>query len=100
MKTCSPPPAPLRFKEYLGGKKKKRRGGKKVLKNNSKHENRVQAKLTAGSQFGTDCGLERWRCTRPGAGEARPPRGRELGSAARSRAGTEGFFSLITCRPP
>lgn len=38
-----------------------------MLKNNSKHENRVQAKLTAGSQFGTDCGLERWQRTRRGA---------------------------------
>lgn len=79
---------------------KKKKGGKKVLKNNSKHENRVQVKLTAGSQFGTDCGLERWRRTWPGAGEARPPWGQEPGSAAPSRAGTEGFFSLITCGPP
>lgn len=30
-------------------KKRKKGGGGKVLKNNSKHENRVQAKLTAGS---------------------------------------------------
>lgn len=47
-----------------------------MLKNNSKHENRVQAELAAGSQLGTDCGLE--RCCARGAGQT--PTGTGVGS--------------------
>lgn len=49
----------MQKKKNLKKKKEKMGRKKKVLKNNSKHENRVQVKLTAGSELGTDCGLER-----------------------------------------
>lgn len=48
---------------------------KKVLKNNSKHENRAQAKLTASLNFCTDCSLQRQPHTQLWNGQMRPLHG-------------------------